>query len=102
MIGFKGRATLLSLEDQEIQKIRCNSSSKHILTANFQGGGQNSLVQTLEIITENKLSPQVKPFATKCIYNGSTYLIVAMQSHNSRTIQNQFVKPRMRTIISLQ
>lgn len=88
-IGYKDSAIIYSLDDEQLQVIRCKRNSKLIISSSFIGSGKLSAAQTLEIATKDKLKPNIRASQCRCLYDGSYYLITAIFTQDSAPIKNK-------------
>lgn len=102
MDNFKDTATIYDLNGNKIQEISCSSISKRVVIGSFAGGGKASNNQTLDLVTKDALKPEIKPHKAQCIYDNNTYIIVAIQTHKTNPIKNQFIKDIKQSVLSLQ
>ena len=99
-LGFNERATISTIEGKFLQNIRCKCISKLKQTGSFMGGGKASNNQYVELSTKTTLKSGVEPMTCNVKYDGTTYLLMGMPSHDTSPIKGQ-IKQR-ETVLILQ
>lgn len=100
-IGYKDKAVLFSLDDIELQVIKCKTNSKRFVTSSFMGSGKATQGQTLEISTKARLKPTIQAGQCRCLYDGVIYLVVGVFPQKTAPIHNK-TRQIKTTILSLQ